>query len=142
MQSVAYVTKAQMIDRYGDVELAQLTDFESAATIDDDILNGAIDDAADEIDSYIQVRYGLPLDVAPRVLIRINADIARYRLYRDEAPDAVATRYQDAVRQLKDVAAGRADLGLDGDDEEVDAPAGAVHDAQTRINGRDNLGGF
>jgi phage gp36-like protein len=42
----------------------------------------------------------------PVVLVRLAADMARYRLYDDGVPDTVRQRYEDAVSLLKRMASG------------------------------------
>lgn len=111
-----YATQAQMIDRFGQAELIQLTDRAEPPTgaIVVAVLDAALLDADEEIDSYLRVVRTLPLPApVPARLTRVAADVARYHLYDDHAPDDVRTRYEDAVRWLRDVAAGRASLGLD-----------------------------
>ena len=115
-----YATQAQMIDRFGEAELIQLTDRGAAQTgiIVAAGLNAALLDADEEIDSYLRSVRTLPLAAPiPERLVRVACDLARYHLYDDHAPEGVRTRYQDGIRWLRDVAAGKASLG------EVDAAA-------------------
>lgn len=110
-----YATAADMIARYGQDELVQLTDFGGVGELDDLVLAEAITEAEAEVDAYIGQRYALPLDNVPAQLERIVCELARYRLYRDGAPDAVRTRYEDARRYLEQVATGKLTLGLAAD---------------------------
>lgn len=76
----------------------------------------ALDRATVEIDSYLCRQYALPLPEVPAVLKVICCDIAYYRLIRPEMmTDALATRYDKAVKWLRDVAEGKVGLGLSGD---------------------------
>ena len=77
---------------------------------DTDAVSAAINDAVAEADGYLAGRYSLPLPAVPPVLVGRLCDMARYRLWRDEASDEVRTRYRDAVAWLKDLSAGRATL--------------------------------
>jgi phage gp36-like protein len=111
-----YATQAQLIERFGESELIQLTDRADPLTgaIVAAVLDAALLDADQEIDSYLRVVRTLPLPAPiPVRLVRVAADVARYHLYDDHAPDEVRTRYEDAIRWLRDVAAGRASLGAD-----------------------------
>lgn len=112
---MTYATQQHMVDRFGAVELAQLTDRTSGATIDADVLARALSDADAEIDGYLATRYALPLESTPPMLVRLAADIARYRLFDDKTTEAVRTRYQDAVALLKQLSSGavRLDAGVD-----------------------------
>lgn len=108
-----YATQAQMIDRFGQPELIQLTDRDgSAGAIVAAVLDAALLDADEEIDSYLRGVRALPLaSPIPERLVRVACDLARYHLYDDHAPEGVRTRYQDGIRWLRDVASGRASLG-------------------------------
>lgn len=101
-----YATQADLIDRFGETELAQLTDRDNGAILDPTVLNRALADADAEIDSYLAARYQLPLASVPTALVRVAADLARYRLYDDRVTEAVRNRYQEAVGYLKAISAG------------------------------------
>lgn len=107
---MTYATQSDMSDRFGAVELAQLTDRVNGAVIDATVLGRALTDADAEVDSYLARRYSLPLASTPVVVVRIAADIARYRLYDDAAPTQVRQRYEDAVSLLKRMASGDVQL--------------------------------
>lgn len=104
---MGYATQQDLVDRFGETELAQLTDRDTAAFVDAAVLSRALADADAEIDGYLAARFTLPLTVVPPILVRLAADIARFRLYDDRATEQVRTRYEDAVRLLREVAAGR-----------------------------------
>lgn len=103
---MTYALQADMVDRFGSTEIAQLTDRTNGTVIDATVLGRALADADAEIDSYMAARYQLPLVSAPTALVRVAADIARYRLYDDRVTDAVRSRYQDAVAYLKQISLG------------------------------------
>ena len=77
---------------------------------DSDSVGAAIADTVAEAEGYLAGRYSLPLPAVPPVLVGRLCDMARYRLWRDEASDEVRTRYRDAVAWLRDLSAGRAVL--------------------------------
>jgi phage gp36-like protein len=114
----SYATVQQLINRFGEAELIQLTDRptradpENAGTIDADVIEQAIADADAEINSYLTA-YTLPLAVVPANLVRIACDITRYYLYDDQMIDIVEARYKNAIRYLEQVAAGKIALGAD-----------------------------
>lgn len=122
-----YATVQDLVDRFGAVELTQLTDPELAA-VQTARVQRAIDDAQAYVDSFVGRVYQLPLagctkpaptagdthatqQVAPPQLARITADVARYYLYKDFAPEAeVYLRYKAATAELEALASGRAVL--------------------------------
>jgi len=77
------------------------------------VIAAALEDADARVNSYIAVVYTVPLSPVPATLTRIAGDIARYFLYDDRATDQVTERFNAAIAFLKDVAAGRASLGVD-----------------------------
>lgn len=103
---MTYATQADLIDRFGEEELAQRTNRVDGLTIDAVVLARALADADAEIDGYLATRYSLPLASVPAVLVRLGADMARYRLYDDGVPETVAQRYKDAVALLNRMAKG------------------------------------
>lgn len=106
-----YALKADMLEEFSEAELIQLTDRDTPATgaIVDAVLDRALAGASAEIDGYLARYAGATLDLP--ILTRYCCDMARYRLYRDAAPEEVRLRYRDAVRFLEQVAAGKIGLG-------------------------------
>lgn len=126
---MAYCTQQDMIDRYGEEELIQLTDRDQLNAINATVLGAAIDDATGTMDAYLGTRYTLPLATVPAVLKRIGCDIARYLLHGNEAPDSVADRHGAAIEFLQAVAKGDLDLAVgetSGDGGGVAFESGAV----------------
>ena len=117
----AYVTQANLVERFGETELAQLTDTVNrpASVIAGDRVEAACRDASALIDSYLAQRYTLPPggDMPP-VLVRIAGDIALYYLHGSRARDdhPVTMRHRDALAWLRDVARGTVQLEADGPD--------------------------
>jgi phage gp36-like protein len=139
---MAYNTKQNMIDRYGEEELIQLTDRTRDGVINDAVLNQAINDAAAEIDGYLAGRYQLPLAVTPPILIVYACDMTRYRLYADAATEQVDKRYQDAVKFLRFAADGKVQLGPTADGSKPTPAGGAQMESGGRIWGRGTSGDF
>ena len=108
-----YATIDDMIQRYGEEELIDLTDRNEDGDIDTDIADTAISDASAEIDTYL-ARYQLPLSVVPVTLTAKCCDMARYYLYGDDVTEIVQKRYDIAIRYLVNVSKGVVDLGLTG----------------------------
>jgi len=143
---MAYVTKQGLIDRFGELELVQLTDRTNipVSTIDDVVVGRAIDDATALADGYLAKVLALPLSVVPPVLEKTVADIARYYLYGDRADkDSQITRaFNEANTFLRDVSRGLVQL-TDGAEAPKTAGGGQVQiSAPARVFSRDTLKGF
>lgn len=108
----AYCAKADLVERYGAVELAQLTDETAATSPDDGEVTKACDEASSLIDSYLAKRYVLPLATTPTIVRKLACDVARKFLWKDRAgPDSVVSlNYDAALAQLRDIARGVAGL--------------------------------
>lgn len=107
-----YATAQNMIDRFEESELVQLTDRSDAGVIDQVVLAKALADADAKIDGYLAGRYSLPLSVVPKVLELYACDIARYLLHDNHATDQVTKRYDDAIKFLERVANGQISIGV------------------------------
>lgn len=101
-----YCTQTDLVTRFGQAELVQLTDTTGSGQIDAAVVSQAIADAEAEIDAYLTARYSVPLASVPANLERIACDIARYRLYADRPTELVDVRYRDAIRYLEQVGRG------------------------------------
>jgi len=109
---MSYCTQQDMIERFGEEEIIQLTDVANIGVIDRVVLDNAIADATAEIDSYLTA-YTLPLATIPAKFTRLACDIARYFLYDDVATDEVEKRFDIATEYLKLIATGKIVLGPD-----------------------------
>jgi phage gp36-like protein len=103
---MTYATLTAMVAQFGEPELVQRTDRSDAGVVDQAVLDRALVDADAEIDSYLGTRYALPLASTPILLVRLAADITRYRLYDDGVPATVRQRYEDCVSLLKRLSSG------------------------------------
>lgn len=143
---MSYVTKQQMIDRFGERELVQLTDRSNVppATIDDTVLDGALADAADMIDGYLKPVYALPLSVVPGILVRMAADIARYFLHARgvEKESQVYRSYAEALAWLKGVSTGLIQLDADGTAPAQSGGGSVRAKSPDRVFTRDSLKGM
>jgi phage gp36-like protein len=102
---MAYCTRVDLVDRFGE---ADITDLESSRP---NAVAEAIDDASALIDGYVAGRYPLPLAEVPVILKRIARDLVRYSLDVDPN-ETVIKRRDEAVSYLKDLAQGKATLGV------------------------------
>lgn len=103
-----YASRNDLEARFGEGELQQL---EMMQTVGNSI-EEALQDASEEIDSYIAVRYVLPLPSTPSTLKRIACNVARYRLYFQQPTEEIENRYKAEIDFLKRVADGKATLNI------------------------------
>lgn len=104
-----YVTEAMFEQRFSARELAELLENGNRYAETEN-------DAASLVNGYLSARYTLPLVSVPTMVIGWAADVTRYRLWDDHAPEEVRRRYEDALSQLKLLAQGTINLppGSDG----------------------------
>lgn len=143
---MAYCTKQDLIDRFGERELIELTDRvnKPVSTINEITVLKALDDAQSFANGYLAKAIALPLDPVPDALNKIVADIARYYLHGKSAEKdgAVARNYGEAVTFLRDVSRG---LVVLVENNVTPPPAGGArlaHSEPNRVFTRDSLRGL
>ena len=99
LAAAVYCSEAEFEQRFGPREL---TDLLSGGTS----YARAENDAASTIDGFLAGRYTTPLASPPAIVIGWAADLARYRLWDDHAPEEIRRRAEAALAQLRDVARG------------------------------------
>lgn len=124
----------------------------SGDTLSDDVLNDALRAATGRINGRISIRYPKPFETIPDILKDLCVDIAIYFLARDHGrlSDNIEQRYKDAMGELKDIAAGKADLpfeytqgyALSEEEQTENEAAEAWFEAPEKLTGRDKLNGF
>lgn len=139
-----YSTEADFLKRIAKTDYDELVrpvtgDTLTAAEIRDE----AIETADEVINSYIMsVVDTVPLDEPTKMITQCSVDIAIFNLHSrvqyDRIPEWVKDRYDACIAWLKDVASGKANLGLSDSEEEerLDKTAYGVADAVMR---RDSL---
>ena len=105
-----YVTKDDLIKRFGEREVVALAGNEDEV-IDDTVVETALADAEELINSYVAVKYALPLSTVPAALKRICCDMARYFMYKEVIPEELEKTYERNLTFLKDIAKGVVTLG-------------------------------
>ena len=110
-----YCTQQDMIDRFGNDTVVELTDraIPPTNTIDTTVLDRAIEDATSFINGFLQSRYTLPLSSIPSVIKRLAVDITRYYLHDEHVPEHVDNKFKSAEKTLKSVSKGEVNLGID-----------------------------
>ena len=106
-----YCVQSDLVERFGTDALAQLTDQTAAADPASPMISKACDEATSLIDSYLAASYVTPLVPVPTLVRAWACDIAMKMLYRgaDEG-HPVRLAFDDAMRQLRDIARGVAQL--------------------------------
>jgi phage gp36-like protein len=136
---MAYCTFDDIENRIGTDDLAALADYDGDSTADPDIVAEAIRNAESLIDSYVGVRFAVPVDPAPDILRTraVNLTVYFLRLGRDSVTEDARLQYEDDVRWLNQVAAGGVSLGLEPAPGESAGAATARYSTQPRLFGRD-----
>ncbi len=135
-----YAMLQDMQSRFS-VDLMRVAVIPGTATLDEAVVTQALEDASSLIDGYLAGRYPLPLAHVPTALVPICCDIARHRLYGEQAPEQIAKRYEAAVAFLKSVGRGELALGLSVDGEQLESQNLAELQSDGRVFGR-QAGGF
>ncbi|MCF1485024.1 DUF1320 domain-containing protein [Agrobacterium vitis] len=145
---MTYCTKQDLIDRFGERELIQLTDRATppVSAIDDTVVGRAIADATAFADGYIGKAYSLPLPTVPDVLTKLTCDVARYYLHFKgvDKDSPIQRAYDQALSYFRDVAKGVVQL-IETDTGEVPpAPGGGQVQviAPARVFSRQSLKGY
>lgn len=127
---MARATVADLVARYGETELIQLTDRTQppSRTVDDAVAARALTDASAEVDSYLAQRWPSGTFTSP-ALVEAECVLARHRLHRIPT-DAVQAEAERVRAWLRDLAAGKAALESGATDAtpslgapQIDAPA-------------------
>ena len=129
---MAYCSEDDLLKMIPQSELAELT-AESGEVPDSLIIMDAISKAGAEIDSYLGVRYVVPLATPPAQVKALAVDLAIYHLYsrRSVVPPVRQQKYEAAVAFLKQAAAGQ--LVIVGPQGELPTVAKGVAEATSAI---------
>lgn len=141
---MAYVTLAQLIERYGEPALIALTDRGEIATgvVNEATVNRAIADADATIDGYLVRKYALPLAEAQPMLVKIAGSLVFYDLHTYQPDDKIVNDQKQAMALLKDIGSGVVALTVAGLEPENVAGSGARITDRDRQLTQDNMTGF
>lgn len=112
---MAYVTQAQLSDRYGDGDLKAWTDDDASGSVDSAVVTAIISDISALIDAAAGQHYTTPLgltDATTAAVVRdVAGSLAGYRLATRRNPDMVPENlrklYEDALKWLERLRDGR-----------------------------------
>jgi phage gp36-like protein len=129
-----YLSADEYVARFGTEETVRLTDQDRKNVVDRARLEAALKDATDTVESYLGVRYALPLSPVPQVVKGLVAALAREKLFSQRPTPQVTAEADRARSQLRDLSAGRMVLAdVTGETLEggtiVDSNWGGVRDA-------------
>jgi len=137
---MSYLTAQELMQRFGESELAQVAVPDSMIMVPGELMRAVIlaestadwtaeevaaaeaalpiieqagIDADEEINGYLAQRYSLPIDPPPGIIKRLAANIRRYHLHQDGRTDEVKAGYEDALRILKQLSRGEMSLGIE-----------------------------
>jgi phage gp36-like protein len=139
-----YATLQNLEDRNGEANVLLVADRDGDGSVDTEAVNNALSDSTEEIDSYVGVKYDLPLVSVPPILERICCDITMYRLAYDASSltEEIRQRYDDALAWLKKLAEGKVTLGLDDEPESVSMNVQTSNINQVRLFTRTTMRGL
>ena len=114
MAGTVYAVLADIQKLRTELELRQLTDFDSLGKVNTTIVDTAIEWASAQIDSYARTRYDLPLQKSNQV-IGLCVTFTAYRLEADRniLRETTEKEYNRAIAFLKDVSRGVASFDQD-----------------------------
>ncbi len=143
---MTYATKQDLIDRFGELEIIQLTDRVNIppAEVDDVVVSRALSDAKAFCDSYLLKLYTLPMADVPPILTKQASDIARFYLYgtRADKDSPVTLAFNQARQWLEQVSTGRVTLDVAGVAPAQTGGSSVKASAPDRVFTRDSLGGL
>lgn len=112
-----YITAPTLMQAFSERTLIQLSnDTYQAQEVDFSVLAQAIQFAQERIDAALRSRYRLPLSDVPTLIGLHSLTLARYWLYARrpemDMPEMVKETYQQAIKELDQIASGRLHLGI------------------------------
>jgi len=122
-----YATTQDFTQAFGEQEAIQLSNLDDALgeVVDTAHIDQALQDASEEVNSYVRSRYQTPITDPPRALKRWVLDIARYLLHRYDPTDVVTKNYEAALKFLREVRDGKKAIDLTATSQEPINSVGA-----------------
>ncbi|MEI6745539.1 MAG: DUF1320 domain-containing protein [Methylococcaceae bacterium] len=109
---MAYCTQQDLIERFTEIELIQLTDVDNLGVINVTTVERALSDTDAEIDGYLAGRYNLPFVNPIATLNQKACDIARFYLQARQPTPNVQKRYEAVIHYFEQVAKGTIKLPI------------------------------
>lgn len=123
---MSYIALQQLIDRFGERLLIQLTDRDNppAGVIDEAVVVRALADTDAVIDGYLAGRYALPMTETPPLVADLAQAIAIYKLHPYAADPKIEQDYKDAIAALGRISTGVIKLPIAGIEPQSSGSAG------------------
>src|SRR6267142_689891 len=111
---MAYATKADIDELYGEDLLIRVADYDRDGTPDDAVVARVLQSADEVCNAYLSAQYPVPVTPVPGVVRTCAIDIAVYKmaLGRGARTDEMRVRYEDALALLEKISTGKVGLGL------------------------------
>jgi phage gp36-like protein len=113
---MSYATQADLEKLIAPATLVQLADDDHDGVADAGVIAEALEAADDQVNAYVGARYQVPFATTPGVINKVAVDLALYHLYTRRASEAVPevrqTRYDAALKFLREVLEGKVSLGV------------------------------
>jgi phage gp36-like protein len=137
-----YATTADLESYLGTEAYERLCDRDDSGAVDTSDVEDALDRASSYADSYMAKWIPALLAAAsvPRLLVQHVCDIAVYQLGGDDVTETMRKRYDDALRWLRDVQAGKASLGIPPIESESAGDGYMVVQSNARVMSREKTG--
>ncbi|RLC49600.1 MAG: hypothetical protein DRZ79_05695 [Candidatus Cloacimonadota bacterium] len=115
-----YCSIEDIVKRLSEKELIILSS-ESGEQIDETVVNTAIEDAGDIIDSYLKKAYALPLETVPKIILKIATELAIIYLNdkNTQNDESIEVRRKNVFTLLDKIAKKEIVLNLPAADEEA-----------------------
>lgn len=113
---MTYASLDSLIRRYGEDVLLAVADRSSppAGVVDVATVEDALNNADAVINASLAVRYRLPLTAVPPLVVDVAQAIAIYKLHRFAPDPKLQSEYDQAMRDLREIASGAKKLDLAG----------------------------
>jgi phage gp36-like protein len=117
-----YATQQDIEDVYGVDLLTRVADYNGDRIADTAVVNSNLIAADQVCNAYLSARYTIPIVPPPGVIKTCAIDIAIYKMAmgRGQRTDEMRVRYEDALRMLELIAAGKVGLGEEPPDGDGD----------------------
>lgn len=141
---MSYATLENLIERYGERMLVNLTDRGEMATglIDLPTVDRALADTDAMIDGYLAVRYALPLAEVPPLVADLAQAIALWKLHPAGVDPKIEEDYKQALRSLEGLSRGLIRLSVAGAEPAGNGGMGVRVTDRERPLTAENLKGF
>lgn len=109
-----YATQEDIEDLYSVDLLVRVADYDKDGVADPDVIEKGLRGADEICDAYLSAQYTVPISPVPGVIRTCAIDIAVYKmaLGRVQRTDEMRVRYEDALKLLEKISAGKIGLGL------------------------------